>query len=328
VLDSCPPTLAGCTASNNQRRDPAVAEDTIAFRPAGYNQTRVFVRHFDPVGGDSQTTLDDAGGHFALAGSYLALPGGRGQIDVYDHRTRAVVYSVQPAAGLADLQSDGKLLYVSDRGVAWASPDQPYAHLLTRIAPPTKYPDSLALAGMRLAGDRVVLAWNDGRFVIKDLAGSTRVSPAVVGRIGQFDFDGRRLVWAQRPCAVISVSSWDLTDRHFPSVPSRRCPMPSVSPRTHADRLGRVALRLRCRSARLYGCPGYLRLTMYDRRHGDVSAGDGFYELRPGTSGRVYIALLDSARRRLRHAGTLALTVNLNAGGNVRTYKVALRAPS
>jgi hypothetical protein len=337
-LDSCPPTQAGCAYPNNQRRDVAVTEDAIAFRPAGYNQTRVIVRHFDPAGGDSETSFDDAGRRFALAGPYLAVSAGHlpvgsaGRVDVYDHRNGAPVYSLQRASDPVDLQADGKLLYFSERGLAWASPDEPYAHPLTRLAPPSKYPDGLYLEGMRFAGDRIVLAWNDGRFVIKDLAGATRVSPAVAGRIGQFDFDGRRLVWAQRPCAVISVSSWDIADRHFPGVPLRRCPLPSMSAGTRPDRLGRITVRLRCLSDRLHGCPGYFELTMHDRRYGEVRAGgDGFYELFPGKSGCVYVPLQDRTQQRLRHAGRLALTVKLTAlgatGGPTHAYRVVLRPP-
>jgi len=161
----------------------------------------------------------------AVAGSYLAYadlsttgpPTGGGGITVavIDRTTGALVYRTQKfprAQALAfDLRDDGTMVvtYASgkNRGLFRYSIEQPQ---------PTRIKGLLRSTQVRLVGDRVLverrLADGRGALSITSLSGGAstvaRFAPAGksgIERVGTFDFDGTRVVWAQRQVSIRKV---------------------------------------------------------------------------------------------------------------------------
>jgi hypothetical protein len=146
----------------------------------------------------------------ALAGRYVAWDE-RGGVVVYDRLARRVAYRAPvgpahaPGTELGfDLQHDGTLAVAfrvievaraSQTNVAWFSPRAPREHLLRLHGRSTL----VRIAGGRIAVERFLTA-KTSALVVSDLAGRTqrvaRFAPPIRLR-GGFDFDGRRIVWAQ-----------------------------------------------------------------------------------------------------------------------------------
>ncbi len=317
--------LADCTSAavcTGATRGVAVAEDAIAFQWARGGRLGVDVVSFLPDGTTTTRTFAGATGLFALAGRFLAA-GNADQttLDVSDRLTGEPVYSVARGGGLFDVQEDGTVVFQASRTeLAYASVREPSAHPLGfGGAGPGARSDAATL----IAGNRVVIS--DGRrFAVETLTGAIRDSPRVAGLRGGFDFDGRRLAFAVKPCLVTSVVTWDVDGGPFPTTPRGPCPAarPSIAGRRVA-RGGRVAVRLRCPGDPLLGCPGFV----------DLGGGaTRFYDLRPGGATTLHVPLDADQRRRLRGRGTLTVTITSagtsSAVGNEREVRrVRLRRP-
>lgn len=176
---------------------------------------------------------------FAIAGAFLAYRT-REEVVVLDRTTGAeryrvaapVFYWFQPGLSpgvdqpALDLREDGTVVFdTKERDVAWASEAEPRPHRL-----------SLVGSDIRIAGDRVAAAerTNDQRDVrvqVRTLADEP------LDRLEglpwrAWDFDGRRLAWRVRPCALSSVVVIAVGER-VPDVGSR-----CETPRSRAGRSG------------------------------------------------------------------------------------------
>jgi len=143
----------------------------------------------------------------AIAGRYVAWSDGR-DVVVYDRLARRVGYRARIGPrGINvdfgfDLQRDGKLavafrLVELARGgpttIAWLSPSRPLLHLLPFRGSDTR----IRIAGDRIAFERYVRPTKSA-LVVADLDRSARTLARFEEstRLGGFDFDGQRLVWA------------------------------------------------------------------------------------------------------------------------------------
>ena len=302
----------------------AVTDGALAFQRARGDARAVDVEviNLSPDGTASTRTFRDAPGHFALAGRFLATENfDKTRLTVYDRISGETVYSLARAGYDFDVQADGTTVFQTSRTqLAYATVAEPRPHPLSLgQSGPGERSDS----AVSLAGDRVVIG-NGRRFTLETLAGAVRDLPELPALQGGFDFDGRRLAFAVKPCLVTSVVTWDVDDATFPATPGGPCRaarIASVSRRVSAR--SKVAVRLACPADPLLGCPGFVDL-----------GGDRvrFYNLRPGRSTTLSVALDPAQRRQLRRRGSLVVRVRSEANssaveGNTRTtLRARLRA--
>jgi hypothetical protein len=154
-----------------------------------------------------------------LAGNYVA-GSTTGEILVHDLESRRKITYRPPLVPLHsapqgllvgdrfqfDIQADGKAVAVWGFGektkTAWFSPGEPEAHALSLR--PFFDPNTPAI-GMHLAGDRIAFERKFGQakseLVVADLAGKIEQVASFDRshlRVGDFDFDGKRLTWASQ----------------------------------------------------------------------------------------------------------------------------------
>lgn len=194
-----------------------------------------------------------------VGGAYLATLEG-GAVVLREWRTGIVHARFEGAAGPVDIQDDGKAVFRRERGFSdefvWISPEDPEPHVVA----------ASNHIGQRIAGDRVAFLTSSGGLEVRDLAGRL-VATSEDARPG--DFDGRRVVWAQRPCAVAGIATWDL-EGEPPLMPEGGCPSPSLRSRVlRADlERKRVTVKLACPAESPLGCRGYLRLVVPESYRG------------------------------------------------------------
>ncbi len=169
--------------------------------------------------------------------------------------TGRALYLVEGDIVHFDLAPDGTLAYVFRDGRAgWSSPAEPQVHEL----PGAGYTDLV------IAGDRVALRSRTGRlerngpssrFVVAGLDGRVIAAHDSVATEADFDFDGRRLAYARRPCAQAEIRVWD-TSEVLPKVdPAVGCVAPQVARRrVGVSRRGTVRLPFRCEARGAGGC--------------------------------------------------------------------------
>lgn len=294
----------------------AVADDAVAFQRARSGQVGVDVVNFAPDGTPSTRAFASATGLFAIAGRFLAAGDfDQTKLEVFDRVTGELVYSLARGGGVFDIQANGTTVFeTSPTQLAYASVAEPFPHPLGfGLAGPGEQSDSTTV----IAGDRVVIS-NGRRFAVETLAGSIRNLPVVPALRAGFDFDGKRLAFAVKPCSVTSVVTWDVDDATFPSTPKGPCRAASFSiVGRRVSRTGRVAVRVRCRRDPLLGCPGFIDLGGRKVR---------FYNLRPGETTTLGVPLDAGQRRRLRRRGSLTVTVESEGNSSVaRNTKLARR---
>jgi hypothetical protein len=214
-----------------------------------------------------------------------------------------------------DVQPDGKMAFTAPheggRWVMWASPSSPEP---TPIAP-------IGSAGrVRIASDLVAIGGGQSAEV-RRLDGSV-VAASPKAALG--DFDGARLTWAAKPCAVLAIATWDL-EGEPPAMPDGVCPLGALrSPtlRTVSNEFGlvqAVAVELTCRPQPALGCAGGLKLHGRDGRkpplHSVVDYAYGEYRLAPGETGTF---VMPYGKRRICIGGRYGLRPVLDIGGIAR----------
>jgi hypothetical protein len=206
-----------------------------------------------------------------------------------------------PAGTTYDVQPDGKLAWVGKHegrtGVLWASPESPAPSFVAADVEPQR---------IRIGADRVAFGGRRGAEVRSLDGGLVATAPnAPVG-----DFDGSRLVWAARPCAVVAILTWDLQGEP-PALPGGTCPVAALRSATlrarAPDPLQReyVPVKLTCPPEPSLGCEGNAVLYGRDLRKkpnrfyhpdGSVDLAAGSYRLGPGENGTIE---LDYLKRRI-----------------------------
>lgn len=339
--------------------DVAVTEDAVAYHsPTDGTCRQLVVRDLSTPLSHPPRQLDRDAFAVRLAGRYVAwleraestgLPPGLSDIAVYDRVEDRELYRVDhrmlPPPGRIvglDLQADGKVVFVSYRErrangrlvtsehIAWASPAEPRPHMLP--LPTRRHYEA------RIAGDRIAFVGSnttrpseprapvfDGELGLSDLGGRSRIHrKPVESRVyaETFDFDGRRLAWAELMCAGIALRSAPVEDVVPRKV--RPCPLAFSTPlRVGAN--GHLSFVLGCRG--LNRSCGSQRVTF-------ESGGRPVAISRPRRRGplrRAHTARLSpAARRDLRRHGTLrvearAIVRDLDGRLQRRTRRMVLR---
>ncbi len=152
-----------------------------------------------------------------IAGRHVAWiePGAGGPTIVVTHLdSGAVVYRVAVPAGVAsyDLGEDGTLAVVRERRIAAGA--RRFRLGVATVARPAlrraRFPDAAAPFSVRIAGDVIAYLRRrpgtaSARLGRVDLAGRRRgIERTVLGGAG-FDFDGRRLAWAERSDRAVRI---------------------------------------------------------------------------------------------------------------------------
>jgi hypothetical protein len=145
--------------------------------------------------------------------------------------------------------------------------------------------------------------------------------PPFSSRVGDFAFDGQRLVWAAQPCAVVWVArlqfdpaAW--TTSEFPRTPAGRCGTAVASvPVRRATQSGGVMLSLTCPAAAVLGCTGGVGLSSGKNSGRGLAVGSTPVLMPPDTTRRVRVQIRHRALARLRHDGRLVVDLISGAAG-------------
>lgn len=221
-------------------RDLDVSGIRMAFTeifcvPRGFHSRLVV----DDVADDDPPLLlkKNYSGDVRLAGEFVAwrpFPGG--DIVVFDLRRKRVSYRahIPESDSEIDLQADGKLVAAWTSGtlrkVAWFSPEQPSGHPVA-VSPVRAHPGRIAV---RFADDHIAfeaeLSERKSVLAVADLNGHTRLVASfdrLHRRVGDFDFDGKRLTWASQ-----HVLRFEKHCNGPPSYWQRRCWRRPIGPTT------------------------------------------------------------------------------------------------
>jgi hypothetical protein len=283
----------------------AMSDDAVVTTAPGCADEGLAIRSFGR-GGAVLRRLEDADPRapFDVAGFYVAYGVRGGGLAVGVWRTGQRLYSADAAAAGLSLQTDGKVAFLLSgdecgRLVAWASPREPFTHVL---------PHAACGQETRIAGDRIAFVREaDGRreLVTSDLSGADVVPVARANaRFTGFDFDGSRLAWSTPRCHDTPVYVIDVRPGSVAPAERTACPMRIARAPLRLDRDGRVRVRVRCPA----GCVahGYIEpegegFTTYLRRP---------VAIRPG-SGTLVFRLPAEDRARIRRRGSVRALVEV-----------------
>ena len=289
-----------------------VWEDVVAYRDACSHRT--VVRDLAAPPGEPRAFEYPEALAIQVAGPYLLTREGDALI-LREWRTGAERFRLDRIPTNWALQADGKVGLVrsskADTYVLWRSADDPREHLVAADVEP----------GILMADDMLVLSPRGGGIAVRRLDGSL-VAESRTAR--QHDFDGRRLAWSHRPCALLGILTWDL-EGEAPEMPPGRCPL-AGNRRTEltADfsrfspperRYGTTPALIECPPGPRLGCIGRVRLVAPDARpgrKGTVEMAKGFYAMAPGETREVELAF---GKRRICIArrGALRPTLEIHA---------------
>jgi hypothetical protein len=188
------------------------------------------------------------------------------------------------------LQSDGTVVAKSSNRLRIAGPPDWKPRDLVRLGfmerPAGLAAGRVLLLGTAANGPEATVLTTDGRVLRRGRLGV--VSDAVVG------FDGTRITWAARPCAVTNVVSWDVeADAAPPRLAPCGAPRIAASRAVLRDR--RVRVPIICAAEHVQGCSGILRL----------AGGIRLVDLGPGREAVVPVRMPRHSRRIVRRRGRL-----------------------
>jgi len=251
-------------------------------------------------------------------------------IVVYDRVADAEVYRLPPTEvpgrvhGL-DVQDDGKIAiaFRTERngvGLGWASPDEPYLHLLPLPA--------RRGYGVRMADDEIAFQTGASRdsfiqhakVAITDLAGNVRVvarRTEAAEFLESFDYDGERFVWREFGCEERRLVVWDAGAPGMARGGGKQCPLRLL--RRPRVRRAATVLRIGCGA---FVTPCRFGVTLRARRDG-TRVGHVIWRKNP-----VKVPLNRRARRLIRERGSLRVEAEVrlfDAGHRRQTRHGAIR---
>jgi hypothetical protein len=148
------------------------------------------------------------------------------RLSVFDLQSGKLVYKARlPATSMIDLESDGKLVAGWwERGqtaAAWFSPDKPSAHVMP-IKPVLmhSYEGHILRIAVRIASERIAferqISPERSELVVADLEGNVVSRVATFdskrARVGDFDFDGKRVTWATQEVRDVTKECWRISE--------------------------------------------------------------------------------------------------------------------
>jgi hypothetical protein len=273
----------------------------------------------DPAtGAAGQTTYEQRG---VVGGRFIAQIRAD-EIVVADRFTGQEQFRVRaPGAHRMDLAEDGTLAFSDPAGVGWASPSDPAVHRLT------------------LPGERPVLA-GGAVAVAEPVEPSARTSASTVhvrtltdeplGSVAgipedRWDFDGRRLTYADRPCWNTTVVVLDPLRETKPSL-GTRCGRPRLVERVARITRDRwLTATLVCPRGSTAGCGGVFEA--YPPRPPDACCiASQEYAADAGETKRVRVRMHPAGARQLRRLRPPRIAFRLSGGSPLRRL-LPLRLP-
>ncbi|MEA2398822.1 MAG: hypothetical protein QOK25_2378 [Thermoleophilaceae bacterium] len=341
---------SGCTSTAECDRNRCLSEPLVDVweQVVAYSScsARLVVHDFAPGASPSEREFADAN-QGRIAGSKVAvqLPdqssaSGGAHVAVRDWRTGAELYRLGGYAPF-DVQADGKVTFIRRVpesvfprfAIDWASPEEPLPHTVGTVA--LEAPAELRIADNRIAYMTIPNGGVAPTIEVRALDGTEVAVIPAPGGLSRLDFDGSRVTWAERPCRVVSILTWDLHGL-APSV-SHRCPPAKVAT-GHARVNGQrsLPLQLSCRSDPTLGCAGTVTVTARaaGRHHPRLAVAEHFYALDPA---RHEVLRLPLGKRILcadRHERVLARVTSTSqadvprgASGSDTSHALRLRGP-
>jgi hypothetical protein len=260
------------------------------------------------------------------------------ELAVYSRSSGAELLRI-PGAGGYDLQQDGKVTTL--RGtqkpcgdeVAWHSPTEPHAHVLT----PAACEGPVLIAGDRILWARELSATGYDT-AVTDLAGAAAEQvfpprdppPAVDPALVAFHFDGRRVGYFATGCgrdSIVVDTVAELAAGGPVALETCTASLRAVPATARLSRLGAFVATVGCPRGCRYG-----EVRLWDRaarRHlaleedGSKRTSVSLRRAERGGSRRVRLTLSATSRQRLRRAGRLAVELRVTLpqpDGPNRTY--------
>jgi hypothetical protein len=246
-----------------------------------------------PPGTPWRTFPASKDGDVRIAGPYVAVvrddsttPRSR-VVTVYDWQTGAEAFKVHSTSALPprfDIQDDGTLVFESSDGLnteelSRATPQDPSPHAFAQVGTTVE---------IRIAQGRVAArALSNGAIRVFDLAGTELAMSTTPDSVSTFDFDGQRVAYADQPCEVVGLVTWDLAGPP-PALPAGRCPRARLVGHTGTADLKRrsIKLAIRCPAVPALGCGGLWSVDL-----GPALAGFAHVALGPGEKRTVSFGL-------------------------------------
>lgn len=296
-----------CRPCDTDRGSLDVSADAIAYDEPCRRGVAT-VRDFAPGAVTPERSFSGAGA-IRIAGRFAAIE--RSNLEVHDWTSGELRFALDERRynDHFDVQEDGTLAYTQlvgefDGELAWASPEEPYAH---RVGVRGGDPFMYGIAKGRIAFSRQHERDVSSHLGVVGLGGDRRALVRPSAEFIPATFDGERVAYAQRPCAVTGLVVWDLTGQP-PALPRDGCPpMRLASSRARLDLAnGRLSVRLRCPAQPRLGCYGHVSVSALHRRVGRekrFAYNDGRIALAPGADEVVELKVARRTACNLTRAG-------------------------
>lgn len=278
-------------------------------------------------------------GDFRVAGDFAAFirVEERAPVLVVVRRATGEVVVRVPgtAAPSFDLAPDGTVAYrLGDRRIGWSSPAEPGVHPIDLAHDAHE----LRLGGHRIAVRSRTADFVGGRFAVLERDGRTVAEHEVAiespPEHEMWDFDGRRLTWAQRPCSRSYVVVWDVATP-APVLPGTGCTR--AVPRGRIAHLNKRRLRipLRCPGDAEAGCGGFVQPLVNTVRGGATDViylrspeREALFDRDAGTMWHQTFRLSRREAAKVRRSRRAWLTLIVSTTGHPeRRYRIPLRLP-
>ena len=342
------PVGSGCTSRDDCagphycRSTPLVDVYADAMAYSSCAATLV-VHDFAPGASPVEREFSDAdqgrlAGSMAAARLPAAVLGGHDQVAVRNWRTGAELYRFEIAYQF-DVQDDGKLAFIRQvphphttrYEIDWASPSEPVPHPVATVDDPVSV--------LRIAGNRIAFMVGDGllgqpNLQVRSLDGTLVASAPANASAGGLDFDGTRATWAEEPCKIVSILTWDLPGA-APSVPHNCPPARALTRRARIAHHHKLRLKLSCMPDPRLGCTGDVTVTALTKAHHHPRQvlAKNLYSLDPGIKRTLKLGLgkrrfcADRKGKVRARVTTTAYDRAIGGQGASRSHVLRLRGP-
>jgi hypothetical protein len=262
-------------------------------------------------------------GTVAVGGRFAVVPSApdtdRRRFSLLDWRAGTTVRELPDGDFFDELRDtaigeDGTVAYQDRGGIAMLAPGAATPVHLQPQLPDLggSLGDEPRLAGGRLAVRSILRgSFDDSAYLTVARTDGTEARTIEGGRLGGgWAFDGARLAWATRPCALTYAVVWDLAEP-APFPPSGVCSLPAIRTASLTPHGLAVAVKLRCPPRPARGCAGQFVADLYPRGgHRRITQTYlQSYELPAGTERVVRLRIL--RHNRLRGAGPLDARIDI-----------------
>lgn len=314
---SCHADPCAGTVTTRRANVPAVFGSEVAFCSGQGTTVRDLAADAAITQGTAPVSWPRLAGTW-VAGSWINDEG----IEVVDWRTGQTGLSLPGSYGhVVGLDTDGTVFYTASKprssqaALFWASPSDPQPHPIPiALSYSSQLHAADGLIARRETRDGAPATGQPARIDVFDLSGRPVLSDDEPAAVGTWDFDGHRLAYLSRPCAVTTLVVRELGDA-APARPEGDCA--AARPRRIATLRGRLfTVALDCPAGARLGCFGFLRVVASVARvlrpRTAIVVGDARFALTPGAGSSRTFTLGTPARRWLgRHRGAKLTAISV-----------------